>query len=852
MGDAQGYEAQLAQMQSYYPAIAADLISKGWQVVWAKQNKRGEWAPLPGTTGSSSAFPTNLEMPDAATARIAFRPPEIVKVLDVDHYAEKLGRHTIERAEEELGELPLTWKVTSRGADDKGGRYLFRYEGPDIKDSVLQAFADPDTGATCVDIVRTQHRFSWAPGDINPKNGELVQCFDPAGNSCAMPRVEEIPWLPEPWTKYFEDPPKVVRAQYMPEFSTEDVNWWLYVPDNSLGTRPQLQALAWEMLWAGASDEVVIEQMLRTSVALDLSRPWTRESLLGLIDANTHAKIAAKAAEWQEERDALANLIPGGAAYLTFAAEQAQREYVQAQELATSTNRALVVSQLYAPAPGAGDISAEDYEAGHFSVDTVLKTVIAGDHPFDPQDSDDQGLAEAVLDRMQGARYCADSGQWIVWGREKWAEIPGDLIGWVIAHLAKNMPFGNAKPDDEDPEGPMLKRQFKNRAYLRSTAGARAVAAKCQMMLAMPGQHPIAINRSSVDADAYVVWGGGRCWDIRKSVHMLAEDRDAIGDPHLMTATCAPEETEIPGFWALVQAILPDPASREFWLDMMARGMVGVQTKRTIPLAVGDTGMGKTLLLERMPFGTYLAPVSGQDLLGGGDREEARRLNVLVGVRLPYIDEGIGGSKYTMGRLKKITSGGTKLPARGIFGKEFEFRPVHTLVMLVNPEEEPAYTDEAVKSRICRVHFNGDIAQIKSIAQWYEPGSEAWERETPGVLAFFIRRAAQILASRTDRGTSFAKPESVKVAQDGVAGEQDIVLDWILKCTEPVTEPGQFTDAGDLFDHFIMWASKRRESIPNKIAFGIKLTKHNVAVKRPSGRNLRGLRIKQAWTGVTM
>jgi hypothetical protein len=128
-----------------------------------------------------------------------------------------------------------------------------------------------------------------------------------------------------------------------------------------------------------------------------------------------------------------------------------------------------------------------------------------------------------------------------------------------------------------------------------------------------------------------------------------------------------------------------------------------------------------------------------------------------------------------------------------------------------------------------------------------------WEQETPGVLAFFIRRAAQILASGGDRGTSFAKPEGVKAEQEGVAGEQDLVLDWLTQCTEPVTDQEdvrQYTDAGILYENFIAYASKRRESIPSKIAFGLKLTRHHVPVRRPSGRNLRGVKIRQAWANV--
>lgn len=837
MTSGQDYLDQLSAMQGTYPALAADMIARGWQVVWATVNQDGDWTPLKDTTGGKAAFPQNRPMPPGSLSRIAFRPPPGVVIIDVDHYDYKLGWHTIERAEEKLGTLPATWKVSARGAHDNSGRYLFR-SAVDFKDSALAAFADPETGATCVEVVRTGHRFSWAPGDYNPKTGTQVLCYGPGGQASMLPRPEELPELPPEWQAYLNDPPRAGTPQ-LPPVDTDVPKWWLLLPNNSMAHRDQLRDLAFEMLVCHCPPEEIQAELMRISSAEDLSRPWTPASLAGLTDANSQGKVAEIHVRWAEDRARL----PASEAWLELAPRLARHEWEVAQEIASSPNRALVVSQ--GLVQGAGDISEEDFATGRFTVDTVLKTVIAGDHQFEADGTDDQSLAEAVLDRMQGARYCADSGQWVVWGQSKWAEVPGDLLSWVIAHLAKNMPVGTAKPDEDDPNAALLKRQFRNWAYLRSSSGSSAVASKARALLMLPGQHELSISRADLDANPYVVWGGGRCWDIRASIHAIVEDRESLGEAHLKTAECAPQEMPIPGFWSLVSAILPDPASREFWLDMMARGLVGVQSKRTVPLAVGETGMGKTLLLERLPYGNYIAPVSGQDLLGGGDREEARRFHVLVGCRMPVIDEGISDSRYTLGRLKKLTSGGSRLPARGIFGREYEFKPVHTLVFLVNPEEEPKYTDDAVMSRICRVHFNGDAAQVKYVASYYEPGSEMWEQETPGVLAFFIRRAAEILATGSDRGTSFAKPESVKMGQESVAGEQDVVLDWLMQRTVPAQSESEYTLAGTLYENFLEFASRRQESRPSNIAFGRRLTKHGVPVKRPGGQNMRGVRFKQ-------
>src|ERR1700722_16979660 len=181
------YFEKLRSVSVVYPQVAQDLAAKGWQVVWATLNEDGEWSPLVGCTGSAR-FPSNLAQPPG-DVRIALRPPEDVIVLDVDHYSHKLGMHTIERAEEALGmTLPGTWRLSSRGADNPSGRYLCRIpSGNDTRhwERALKFFGDERVSD--VEIVRTGHRFSWGPLDVNPKIGELVQVYGPNGEPAAMP-----------------------------------------------------------------------------------------------------------------------------------------------------------------------------------------------------------------------------------------------------------------------------------------------------------------------------------------------------------------------------------------------------------------------------------------------------------------------------------------------------------------------------------------------------------------------------------------------------------------------------------------------------------------------------------------
>jgi hypothetical protein len=233
-----------------------------------------------------------------------------VVVLDVDHYDGKRGADTIDRAEAWLGELPPTYKVTSRGCESPSGRYLYRKPAAlDFTDSALAQFADA-AGVTSVEVVRTAHRFSWAPGDVNHKNGLQVQCFDPAGDICLLPDVALLPELPQRWVKYLENPPVPQGASAYTR-PADGPQWWLAQADASLGTRAELCQFAFDLLASRLSPEEALPEIRRVSVALDPSRPWEDSDFYGMVDANTERKTAQVIEREDEEYSALEALAGG-------------------------------------------------------------------------------------------------------------------------------------------------------------------------------------------------------------------------------------------------------------------------------------------------------------------------------------------------------------------------------------------------------------------------------------------------------------------------------------------------------------------------------------------------------------
>jgi KaiC/GvpD/RAD55 family RecA-like ATPase len=310
-------------------SVAQDLIIKNWQPVWCLQRQSGGFSPAEGTTGYEAPYPTVTAQPVGAH-RLGFRMPPNIVCIDVDHYDGKRGADTMDRAEAWLGELPLTYKVTSRGVNDPSGRYLYRKPVElDFSDRALIQFAN-DNGKTDVEILRTGHRFSWAPGDINHKNGLTVQCFDPLGEPCWLPDAnsEDIPELPQRWIDYLWNPPAAhsLSAYTRPG---DGPQWWLLQPDASLGSDSELSAFAFDMMLSRVGMDEIFDQWLRVSRTDDPGWPWSREDF----DRHVRSQAQSKAAEAIAREESTLDSLPATREQLSDIARQQSEQFEREQKL---------------------------------------------------------------------------------------------------------------------------------------------------------------------------------------------------------------------------------------------------------------------------------------------------------------------------------------------------------------------------------------------------------------------------------------------------------------------------------------------------------------------------------------
>lgn len=140
---------------------------------------------------------------------LGLRLPRTVVAIDVDVYDKakgtKAGDKTLATLEKRLGKLPATWSSTARGQDSPSRQYLFRVpEGTHLRKGNKLTEEWPG-----IDLIQWFHRYTicW-PSTNDEAGGAQYRWYrsDGTDSEGQVPRVEELPELPEEWIEELTDP----------------------------------------------------------------------------------------------------------------------------------------------------------------------------------------------------------------------------------------------------------------------------------------------------------------------------------------------------------------------------------------------------------------------------------------------------------------------------------------------------------------------------------------------------------------------------------------------------------------------------------------------------------------------
>jgi hypothetical protein len=130
----------------------------------------------------------------AGAGNIGLRMPANVVGLDVDDYVKgevtKTGLAAVAELEARWGQLPPTWRSTSR-ADGRSGIRLYR---------VPAGLRWPTQAAPSIEMIHSGHRYAVAAPSIHPDTRVAYTWIGPDGaTGVDVPNVDDLPLLPTTW-----------------------------------------------------------------------------------------------------------------------------------------------------------------------------------------------------------------------------------------------------------------------------------------------------------------------------------------------------------------------------------------------------------------------------------------------------------------------------------------------------------------------------------------------------------------------------------------------------------------------------------------------------------------------------
>lgn len=390
--------------------------------------------------------------------------------------------------------------------------------------------------------------------------------------------------------------------------------------------------------------------------------------------------------------------------------------------------------------------------------------------------SDDQDIADAALARaVRGARVLwakVSTGQppWIVRETDHWHYVAEGSKG-ILQSLRDTMPLGSVPLGKDKSE--WAEEQWQHHARARVLKALPTIAGLMDARVRRPG-HFVVVRPEQVDANPAVIWAAGRSF----AIDGLFPDAEPEGTPHFHSTKYTPVPGPTPAWDAFVTAMWPEPEVAEWALRVLAVGFTG-HSDAVMPVLYGDPGKGKSKFMGRLldllgGYGSKASTTLIQPNVGNADVAKAE----LQGVRLAWLDEGLGTGKASVEAVKDITGGGA-VYAAAKYRAPVQFNPTHTLVLTTN--NEPEIHDEGLARRARIIPCDGDAERI---GRTFDVLLLAWVDEAPAVLARMLGYAADYLRDWRTVAHS-AAPAAVRKVTSDLAQEQDIVGLWLAERTRP-------------------------------------------------------------------
>jgi putative DNA primase/helicase len=230
--------------------------------------------------------------------------------------------------------------------------------------------------------------------------------------------------------------------------------------------------------------------------------------------------------------------------------------------------------------------------------------------------------------------------------------------------------------------------------------------------------------------------------------------------------------------------------------------LTGVVSEHIVPVLTGTGANGKSTLIGVVQdlLGEHAITAPEGLIIQRGHEPHPERLAVLRGRRMVVSAELEEHAVLAEG-VAKMLSGGDTISARELYGRRFNFRPTHKIVLVTNHRPHVHGVDAAIWRRLRVVPFGVTIPvdhQDPTLRR------RLIEEDGPAVLAWLV--AGVVAWNRDGIGDATA----VRAASQEYRRSQDTLGAWLDECTMAVDHNVR-TKVGELWESWRAWCERTGE-----------------------------------------
>lgn len=407
---------------------------------------------------------------------------------------------------------------------------------------------------------------------------------------------------------------------------------------------------------------------------------------------------------------------------------------------------------------------------------------------------DDTGNAQRFLYTFgDNVLYSYNDKCWYYYANKFWAEDRLGKIYEMTDYIADNIrkePVFVSDPEDEELVKEAQKSLQRHCKYTRNHKGKENMLKDVQHHVSvLPtdfDQHELLFNVQN----GYIDLANGHLMEHQKSKRFTK-----------ISYAEYKEECDCP-LWKkfLNETFLGDQELIDYLQCAIGYSMSAETTSHKMFILLGDGCNGKSVMLNVLNevFGTYALNIQPQTIgvktTPGVNSDIAR----LKGARFVTTSEPNRGLKLDEGIVKQIT-GGDKITARFLYGREFEFKAECKIWMATNYKPIISGTDHGIWRRLVLIPFNNKIpqnkideklvykltAELSGILNWCIEGYQAWRKH--GLI----------------------EPDIIKELRKEYRAEMDTIQNYIDdRC---VANPDHKLLGKDLWNDFKDWENDTKE-----------------------------------------